>query len=58
MILKAINLALASAACVLNMVCFSQERLLGDKRLSWMWFTCGVLYFAVVVMRIIEFGTL
>ena len=58
MILKAINLALASAVCVLDMVCFSQERLLGNKRLSWMWFTCGVLYFAVVIMRIIEFGTL
>lgn len=58
MILKAINLALASAVCVLDMVCFYQERLLGDKRLSWMWFTCGVLYFATVVMRIIEFGTL
>ena len=58
MFLKAINLAVASAACVLNMMCFSQERQLGDKRLSWMWFTCGVLYFAVVIMRIIEFGTL
>ena len=58
MILKAINLALASAICVVNMICFSQERQLGDKRLSWMWFICGVLYFAVVIMRIIEFGTL
>lgn len=58
MILKAINLALASAVCVLNMICFSQGRVLGNKRLSWMWFTCGVLYFAIVVMRIIEFGTL
>ena len=58
MILKAINLALASAVCVLNMICFSQGRLLGNKRLSWMWFTCGVLYFAIVIMRIVEFGTL
>lgn len=58
MILKAINLALASAVCVLNMICFSQERQLGNKRLSWMWFICGVLYFAIVIMRIIEIGTL
>lgn len=58
MILKAINLALASAVCVLNMICFFQERQLGNKRLSWMWFICGVLYFAIVIMRIIEIGTL
>lgn len=58
MILKAINLALATAVCVLNMICFSQERQLGNKRLSWMWFICGVLYFAIVIMRIIDFGTL
>ena len=58
MILKAINLALASAVCVLNMICFSQERQLGNKRLSWTWFICGVLYFAIVIMRIIELGTL
>lgn len=58
MILKAINLALASAVCVLNMICFSQERQLGNKRLSWTWFICGIFYFAIVVMRIIEFGTL
>lgn len=58
MILKAINLALASAVCVLNMICFSQERQLGNKRLSWTWFICGIFYFAIVIMRIIEFGTL
>lgn len=58
MILKVINLALASAVCVLSVVRFSQERLLGNKRLSWTWFIFGVFYFAIVVMRIIEFGTL
>lgn len=54
MVLKVINLVLATAVCVLDLVCYGRSKSNGDKKSARIWFICGILYFVIVIMRVVD----
>lgn len=54
MVLKVVNLVLATAVCVLDLVVYGQSKSVGDKKSARLWLVCGILYFIIVVMRVVD----